>query len=132
MKILWNEVTKQSQIVAIVLFVAVFAIAFGLGVKYSSSRAVTTEPSGKIDPNAPGYTVYECADGKSIWAAYSDKSVTLSLSDGSSITLPQATSASGARFANEDESVVFWNKGTDAFIQQDEETTYADCEQKNS
>jgi hypothetical protein len=41
---------------------------------------------------------------------YADK-VELMLSDGRSLSLPQVMSASGARYANKDESFVFWNKG---------------------
>jgi len=41
--------------------------------------------------------------------------------------LPQARSGSGARYANGDESFVFWNKGDTAFIEEDGKTTYADC-----
>ncbi len=131
MKILWNEVTKQSQVAAIVLFLAVFALAFGLGSRYSSSRIESFEPVSKINPTAGGLTVYECAEGKSVWAAYKDAEVTLSLSNGSNITLPQVTSASGARYATKDESFVFWSKGTDAFIEEGGETTYSNCVEKS-
>lgn len=43
-------------------------------------------------------------------------SVALVLSDGRNITLPQTISASGVRYANADESIVFWSKGNTAFI----------------
>ena len=43
------------------------------------------------------------------------------------MTLPQAISASGARYANSDESFVFWNKGDTAFIQEGENYTYENC-----
>jgi len=39
----------------------------------------------------------------------------------------QAISASGARYANTDESIVFWNKGDTAFIQEGDVTTYENC-----
>ncbi len=57
-----------------------------------------------------------CADSKTINAVYYADSVDLTLSDGRSFSLPQATSASGVRYANPDEAVVFWNKGTTATI----------------
>jgi membrane-bound inhibitor of C-type lysozyme len=41
--------------------------------------------------------------------------------------LPQAPSASGARYANGDESIVFWNKGNTAFIEEGGRTTYQGC-----
>ncbi len=59
---------------------------------------------------------YVCADSKTVQAIYYADSVDLVLSDGRSFTLPQAVSASGARYANPDEAVVFWNKGNSAFI----------------
>ncbi len=59
---------------------------------------------------------YVCAESKTIQAIYYADSVDLVLSDGRSFTLPQAVSASGARYANPDEAVVFWNKGTSASI----------------
>jgi membrane-bound inhibitor of C-type lysozyme len=43
------------------------------------------------------------------------------------MTLSQVVSASGARYANADESFVFWNKGDGAFIEEQGTTTYADC-----
>jgi membrane-bound inhibitor of C-type lysozyme len=45
------------------------------------------------------------------------------------LSLPQAMSGSGARYANKDESFVFWNKGNTAFITEGAagEETYSDC-----
>lgn len=53
--------------------------------------------------------------------------VFLKLSDGRAMTLPQTISASGARYANTDESIVFWNKGNTAFIAENNVETYSDC-----
>ncbi|MES2014557.1 MAG: MliC family protein [Patescibacteria group bacterium] len=71
--------------------------------------------------------VYQCADGKSITAVYREGSVALELSDLRAITLPQAISASGARYATPDEHFVFWNKGNTAFIQENNALTFTDC-----
>ncbi len=54
----------------------------------------------------------------------------LSLSDGRKILLPQAMSGSGARYANKDETFVFWNKGNTSFIEEGGKTTYAGCATK--
>jgi membrane-bound inhibitor of C-type lysozyme len=72
---------------------------------------------------------FKCKDGKSIEATFYADKVALKLSDGRTLTVPQAMSASGARYANADESFVFWNKGNTAFVTEgaDEATTYADC-----
>jgi hypothetical protein len=54
-------------------------------------------------------------------------SVHLVLSDGRDMILPQTLSADGGRYANSDESIVFWNKGNGAFIQENGTTTFANC-----
>lgn len=72
---------------------------------------------------------FKCADAKSIEATFYADKVDLKLSDGRSMTVPQAMSASGARYANTDETFVFWNKGDTAFVTEgkDETQTYGDC-----
>lgn len=75
---------------------------------------------------------FSCDGGKKIEAVFttgSQPSVQLSLSDGRQIELPQAMSASGARYANHDESFVFWNKGRTAFIEEAGQRTYTGCTQ---
>ncbi len=54
-------------------------------------------------------------------------SVSLVLSDGRSMTLPQTLSADGARYANSDESLIFWNKGRGATITEANVPTYSGC-----
>lgn len=56
-------------------------------------------------------TTFNCAKHTSIAATFYAHKVDLKLSDGRSMTLPQVVSGSGARYANSDESFVFWNKG---------------------
>lgn len=75
---------------------------------------------------------FMCDNNKSIIATFyqsDDKGVDLKLSDGRMLTVPHAMSGSGARYANADESFVFWNKGITAFITEgkDGATTYANC-----
>ncbi len=57
-------------------------------------------------------------------------SVDLKLSDGRSMTLPQTISGSGVRYANPDESLIFWNKGNGAFIMENNTETYSNCVQR--
>ena len=76
------------------------------------------------------HATFRCDAGKSIAAVFDNgpkANVRLSLSDGRRLTLPQARSASGARYANDDESIVFWNKGNTAFIEESGRTTYQGC-----
>jgi len=88
---------------------------------------------------------YACDAGKTINATYYEGqtsapanpntpptpngSVALTLSDGRSMTLPQTISASGIRYANADESVLFWSKGNTAFITEGatQQQTFANC-----
>jgi len=78
---------------------------------------------------ATAVATFKCKDGKSIDASFFADKVDLKLSDGRSLSLPQVMSGSGARYANKDESFVFWNKGNTAFITEGAsgEETYSDC-----
>ena len=53
--------------------------------------------------------------------------VDVSLSDGRKLRLPQTLSASGIRYADPAETVVFWSKGDTAFVEEGKARTYADC-----
>lgn len=76
--------------------------------------------------------VFKCQGGKSIDATFYANSVSLKLSDGRSLIVPQAMSASGARYANKDETFVFWNKGDTAFVTEgkDGKETFSGCATK--
>lgn len=98
---------------------------------------------------ALGVTIvsYTCDEGKTISAEYiqgndtasttpdgrpvPSGAVELSFADGTIVRLPQTLSASGIRYANADESFIFWSKGTTAFVEQgigNEQTqTYKNC-----
>lgn len=54
-------------------------------------------------------------------------SADLILSDGRSMNLPHVVSADGGRYANADESFVFWNRGDTAFITENNAQTFANC-----
>jgi membrane-bound inhibitor of C-type lysozyme len=73
---------------------------------------------------------FKCQGGKTIDATFYASSVDLKLSDRRSMKLPQAMSGSGARYANADETFVFWNKGNTAFITEgsgEGKETYSGC-----
>jgi membrane-bound inhibitor of C-type lysozyme len=74
-------------------------------------------------------TTFVCSLGERIEAAFDTRSnrVNLSFSDGRKLSLAQVLSASGARYANPDESIVFWNKGRTAFLQESGVVTHSDC-----
>ena len=89
-------------------------------------------PESKPEETAQGF-IFVCDDNKSIKASfYIDEinhvdHVNLELSDGRFLTLPRAISASGARYALDDESVVFWNKGTTAYNTENGVETFSNC-----
>lgn len=76
-----------------------------------------------------GSVQFVCNDKKEIVATFGTKKVSLRLSDGRALDLSQAISASGARYANSDETFVFWNKGNTAFIEEgaSQQQTYLGC-----
>ena len=75
--------------------------------------------------------MFFCDYDKTISAEFTEGKVSLILIDGRELTLPQTISGSGARYANNDESIVFWNKGDTAFIQEGELYTYENCSTKD-
>jgi membrane-bound inhibitor of C-type lysozyme len=112
----------------LVLFIIVGASVTLMQKPYKEeSVPVTTHTMGK----AKGFAYdFICKDNKKITATFypsDDIQVDLVLSDGRSFTLPHAMSASGARYANEDESLVFWEKGDIAFLEEKGVTTFNEC-----
>jgi hypothetical protein len=89
--------------------------------------------AGLCAPATAGDTVpalFRCEAGRTVQAVFSNgttPSVSLLLSDGRRLVLPQTRSGSGARYANADESIVFWNKGDTAFIDETSQPGYRGC-----
>ena len=144
MKIEWNKVTWYSKVAAVVLFVLTFYIGFNLG---KDTVKIIPEPEFTHSTiTKPINTVsYICSSGKVVIAKFyqgADKpvsspnqppiptgSVALQLGDGRSVSLAQTISADGGRYADPDESFVFWSKGNGAFITETNlnNMTYKDC-----
>ena len=120
MKIIWNKVTKFSQAVAVVVFVGVFFLGLLLGMRVED-KSILGESINKVQ--------FICAESKVIYADFYKNFVHLNIGAGKTMYLPQTISASGARYANTDESIVFWNKGDTAFITEGnpDNITYKDC-----
>ena len=74
---------------------------------------------------------YRCQAGKTIVATYYADKVSIALSDGRSLTLPQTMSGSGVRYAAPGDALVFWNKGRTVFVTEGKssKSTYAGCVQ---
>jgi membrane-bound inhibitor of C-type lysozyme len=126
---------KSTAIVTIIILLAVIAGA----VWY------TQTPTGQNKTSQPVATVsFMCDGSKTITAAFyagtstpavvpgqppvPTGSVAIQLSDGRAMTLPQTISADGARYANADESFVFWSKGNGALVlENNQEKSYTGC-----
>lgn len=133
MHIEWGRVTWYSQILAIALGIIIFSVGFCLGERVQfghDSRAafsgVTSQPTQMGEP-ITATASFSCDANKTIAATFHQNDVQLLLSDGRNLVVPHAISADGGRYANDDESFVFWTKGNGAFITEGSSTTYADC-----
>ncbi len=129
MKIECNKVTWYSILLAIVIYVGIFLLAFYLGQRYEavqSAKSITNNQTAQNE-NIITSATFICSGDKLIQAVFFNDKVELTLSDGRSMLLVQGISASGARYANNDESFVFWNKGDTAFVQEGNNTTYENC-----
>jgi len=111
----------KKETIALLIFIYAFAFfaGFVLGQNYQEQLFEEKEPISSA--------IYRCNDNKFIIADYFDEEVTLRLSDNRLIMLPQTISASGVRFADENEVFVFWNKGETAFIDELGEQTFSNC-----
>jgi membrane-bound inhibitor of C-type lysozyme len=137
---------KKSYIIWIVIVIIVVAGAIyaALHPSQNSGGSVATSTATSTNSQTGSQQVsYACDAGKTIDAAYTDGeskpaaeagqppvpggSVALTLSDGRAMTLPQTISGSGIRYANADESVVFWSKGNGAFITENNVQTFSGC-----
>jgi len=128
--------------VAAVVLIGMLLLATGSASVFSSFLSSSEAPQ-KVNT-----AVFTCDGGKTIRAAFyrgaqkteaqgpgmppvPNGSVELVLSDGRFMTLPQTISASGIRYANAGEAIIFWSKGNTAFIQEEvnleQQTTYAGC-----
>ncbi|MDB5194589.1 MAG: Protein of unknown function periplasmic [Parcubacteria group bacterium] len=112
--------------------IIVLAVLIVLGVAYwffyrGQMSMDSASSSTSTEQGAPLSAMFVCTHSASIGAEFTDRAVALSLSDGRNLTLPQTVSGSGARYANSDESFVFWNKGNTAFIEENGRTTFAGC-----
>jgi membrane-bound inhibitor of C-type lysozyme len=121
------------------IIVVIIAIMLAVWFVIVHSEKTNTTPT---QGNLIATVSYACDAGKTINASFYDGtstpatatqppvpggSVTVTLSDGRTATLPQTISADGARYANADESFIFWEKGSGAFVMENNQQTYANC-----
>ncbi|QSE72949.1 MliC family protein [Aeromonas media] len=96
--------------------------------------------AGKLGVTGGDPVTYLCEQNQKVQVRYfslSDESlnfVKLSLPDGKDYTLPQAVSASGARYTDDHEAV-WWNKGKEGFVEMRDDagewqSLYNDCKEQ--
>lgn len=67
---------------------------------------------------------YYSASGQTMRAVFAESTVSFDLPQTGLVTLPIAISASGARYANPDESLVFWDKGGEVTVTKNGQVIY--------
>jgi membrane-bound inhibitor of C-type lysozyme len=122
---------KTSTAIAVLGALVVIII---LGVWFAGPKpattTTTTDQNQNQNQNPPlAIATFACNEGKSISATFYQSSADIKLSDGRAMSLPKATSGSGIRYTNQDESFVFWGKGNTAFVTegQAQTQTYQGC-----
>jgi len=124
---------KWLAIVGGILILVLIGGGFYIFKNYSSSSSKSESEEVASPTNAPLNKIeknYTCSDDKTIVAIFNndtDMSADIALSDGTTMNLANIEAASGAKYANKDESVVFWTQGNEAFLEQDGKQTYTDC-----
>ncbi|MEI6057660.1 MAG: MliC family protein [bacterium] len=137
-KIEWNKVTWYSKLLAVFVFLGTFYYGFNVGREYQALKDQSATMPPVVSSSTDGIindVAFSCSTGKTIRAQFYKNNVQLSLSDGRHLTVPHAISADGARYANADETFVFWTRGQGAFIEEGPQatggsaqaTTYKDC-----
>jgi len=117
-------------------------VLIGIGLWYVSTNKNDNENTSQL-PSPIAQADYICNDDKTINASFykgednavapgeqpiPSGSVKITLSDGRNFDLPQTISADGGRYANGDESFVFWSKGDGALVLENNvEKSYIGC-----
>jgi membrane-bound inhibitor of C-type lysozyme len=115
---------KKKNLIAIgivILSILVLTIVIRTPIQ-STQNEVVVEESG----TEKAY-VFMCPDGQVVQAMFEDDMALVLLPGGTPELLNIAISASGARYTNQDESLVFWNKGNTVMVEENGVMTYVDC-----
>ena len=122
------------------IFIFLIIIFAGTGIWYADNKG---NKNLFLSPSPIAQVAYICNGDKTIDAAFykgeqksvepgeppiPSGSVKIVLSDGRNFDLPQTISADGARYANSDESFIFWSKGNGALVLENNvEKSYIGC-----
>jgi membrane-bound inhibitor of C-type lysozyme len=127
----------------LIAIVVILIIVLGGWFFMSHKERVPVKTVVTSSPTLINTVTYSCDASKTIGAAFYDGpttpakgegqpptpggSVALTLSDGRTMTLVQTISADGGRYANADETFVFWSKGNGATVTESSKDTYVGC-----
>lgn len=103
-----------KKIISWILVVGVIAFAF-FAVTHYKKEVAQEDTLPEIESTA----VFMNEEGKTVPAIFYDGAVMFNIEGLGDTVLPQTISGSGARYANEDENVIFWNKGDSVTITKD-------------
>jgi membrane-bound inhibitor of C-type lysozyme len=117
----------KKTIATTIILLTVLILAYWFIKAHPPKEPISNLALGELVADAS----YRCEDNKTFRAKYYTGWVELTLSDGRIVTVPQALSASGARYANADESFIFWNMGRNGFIEEMGVVTYMECKEPN-
>ena len=116
-----DKLSGGKSAIILIAVIAVAVLAF-----YSINQKKT----GNNPPKIAEAEMYVCGSNKSItavWRPEDASRVSLRLSHSPRVSLSQAVSASGARYASADEKFTFWEKDGEASITENGKITYSDC-----
>jgi membrane-bound inhibitor of C-type lysozyme len=116
-----NKLTKQNKILIILglLILAVLALYY---VQKTSPAPVVPAPAPV--PVAVNAVTYYCQEG-TLKAVFEKSEAVVTFPDGHTLSLPQSISADGGRY--ESGTTVFWSKGDNAFVTENDKQTYTNC-----
>ena len=116
-------------IFAIIIIAVLVIVSVGIFYLYyqKSQQKIPVVVQSPVTDGVINSVIFNCAENKTIQSIFFKDRVELTLSDGRNMLLSQAMSASGARYANNNESFVFWNKGDTAFVDEAGQVTFKDC-----
>lgn len=107
----------------IILFIIIIALGI-LGWSYFLNPETTDTGNGNS-------FIFDCPSGVEIKISYDKESDSALLYiDGEEHKVHPVISASGARYANDDESVIFWEHQGEAIVEMNGETAYEGCRLK--
>ena len=113
-----NFIMSKSVFWVLIVLIVILSIGTGVYGYLKWQKTPDQTPAPEI------FTFVDATRQKSVTAQFLTDSMILKSADLGEVELPRAISGSGARYANSDESLVFWNKGDNATIYQKEQVIF--------